>query len=283
MALSRMVGFDVTPRMPSSETSFAKPAAGEQRAGEVVVPGALAEVVEAGDRAGHRVSPVVRAAQRARRRDVLGGEAELFEHDLTGRRRTEVVDADDVVGVALPAEASRPPRPRASARRRAAPSRGSSSAARRRGPTTGIDTTRTDESVGSERRAAPTHTDTSDPVPIEHEVEARRRLRRPACTRRWARRRPRARAVPSRTGIFWRVRRSAVGPGAVDVDPPRLRDLVGVGGSDHAQAGHRPHRRELLDRLVRRAVLAETRPSRGSTRTASLYCESAASRTAGRM
>ena len=45
---------------------------------------------------------------------------------------------------------------------------------------------------------------------------------------------------------------------AVDVDPPRLRGLVGVGRADHPEPGHRPHRREVLDRLVRRAVLAET-------------------------
>ena len=44
---------------------------------------------------------------------------------------------------------------------------------------------------------------------------------------------------------------------AVDGDAPRLRRLVGVGRADHAQLRHGPHRRELLDRLVGRAVLAE--------------------------
>ncbi len=39
--------------------------------------------------------------------------------------------------------------------------------------------------------------------------------------------------------------------------PPRLCDLVGVGRADDAQPGHRPQRRELLDRLVRGAVFAE--------------------------
>ena len=44
---------------------------------------------------------------------------------------------------------------------------------------------------------------------------------------------------------------------AVDRHPPGLGDLVGVGGADHVEAGDRPQRGELLDRLVGRAVLAE--------------------------
>ena len=47
---------------------------------------------------------------------------------------------------------------------------------------------------------------------------------------------------------------------------PRLRGLVGVGRADDGQARHRPQRGEVLDRLVRRAVLAEADASRGSTR-----------------
>ena len=45
--------------------------------------------------------------------------------------------------------------------------------------------------------------------------------------------------------------------GAVEVHAPRGGDLVGVGGPDHTQPGHRAQRRELLDRLVRRAVFAD--------------------------
>ena len=39
--------------------------------------------------------------------------------------------------------------------------------------------------------------------------------------------------------------------------PPRLRGLRGVPGPDHRKVRHRPQRHQLLDRLVRRAVLAE--------------------------
>ena len=38
---------------------------------------------------------------------------------------------------------------------------------------------------------------------------------------------------------------------------PGLGDLVRVRRAEHEQSGHRPQRRELLDRLVRRAVLAD--------------------------
>ena len=50
---------------------------------------------------------------------------------------------------------------------------------------------------------------------------------------------------------------NAVGPVAVEVHAPRGRDLVGVGGTDHPEPRHRAQRRELLDRLVGRAVLAD--------------------------
>ena len=42
-----------------------------------------------------------------------------------------------------------------------------------------------------------------------------------------------------------------------DDDPPRGGDLIGVGRADQAQAGHGPQRRQLLDGLVRGAVLAD--------------------------
>ena len=40
-------------------------------------------------------------------------------------------------------------------------------------------------------------------------------------------------------------------------DLPRLDHFVGVGGAEHDQAGDRPQRRQLLDRLVGRSVLAD--------------------------
>ena len=47
------------------------------------------------------------------------------------------------------------------------------------------------------------------------------------------------------------------GPVAVDGEPPRCRGLVGVRRAYDAQARHCPQGCELLDGLVRRAVLAE--------------------------
>ena len=101
-----MVGFDVTPAdAVDLDELLASPPPVSSGSGEVVVPRALPEVVQPGDRAltAHEVAPF--SDQRAcARRDVLGGEAELRQGDGPGRRRTEVVDAHDVVGVALPAE-----------------------------------------------------------------------------------------------------------------------------------------------------------------------------------
>ncbi len=46
-------------------------------------------------------------------------------------------------------------------------------------------------------------------------------------------------------------------PVAFDRDPPGPDDLVAVGRAQHGQAGHRPQRGEVLDRLVGRSVLTE--------------------------
>ncbi len=62
----------------------------------------------------------------------------------------------------------------------------------------------------------------------------------------------------SSTGAPWRESSSATGPsGAFQRDPPGLDGLVGVGRADHPEVGDRAQRRVVLDRLVRRAVLAE--------------------------
>ena len=59
-------------------------------------------------------------------------------------------------------------------------------------------------------------------------------------------------------GTSWRVSTSATGRGCrLHRHPPGLGDLVRVAGPDHVEAGHRPQRGELLDRLVGRPVLAE--------------------------
>ena len=53
------------------------------------------------------------------------------------------------------------------------------------------------------------------------------------------------------------TRMSALGPSLSRCTRHASRGLVRVGGADHPDAGHRAHRRELLDGLVRRAVLAD--------------------------
>src|SRR5262245_56133503 len=103
MALSRMVGFDVTPRMPSTSTSFCSPPPDSSGRARLSYQGlcpksfrrAIADVMS------HSSVLDQRAGARG---DVLGGEAEFLHRDRTGCRRAEVVDPDDVVGVPLPPE-----------------------------------------------------------------------------------------------------------------------------------------------------------------------------------
>ena len=58
---------------------------------------------------------------------------------------------------------------------------------------------------------------------------------------------------------------SATGPAvALERDPPGHRRLVRVAGPDVPEVRDRPQRHVVLDRLVRRAVLADGRPSRAS-------------------
>ena len=64
------------------------------------------------------MAPPFEIRARARAGDVVGREAELLEHDLARRAGPEVVDAQRVVGVAVPAEGGRRPRPTASGSRR---------------------------------------------------------------------------------------------------------------------------------------------------------------------
>ena len=83
----------------------------------------------------------------------------------------------------------------------------------------------------------------------------RRSTRRPARSRPW--RHPSA-DVPSSTGRFCRRQREAGRTvRALQRRLPRVRGLVGVAGAHHREAGDRAQRREVLDRLVSRAVLAE--------------------------
>ena len=149
---------------------------------------------------------------RARRR-VLRGDAELAQHDLARRRRAEAVDAHDVVGVALPAEAHAGlDRERRHAGRQHVDAVRRSDCCSNRSHD-GIDTTRTDDALRVAeqlaRRDAHLHLGAGAD---EHEVEVGRRLRRRARTRRAGTPTGARSAVPSSTGTFWRVRISAVGP-----------------------------------------------------------------------
>ena len=61
------------------------------------------------------------------------------------------------------------------------------------------------------------------------------------------------------TGRFWRVSTRATGPPlCVEGEPPGFDGLVGVGRAHDGEVGRGPQDGELLDRLVRGAVFAET-------------------------
>ena len=165
-----MVGLDVMPRTPSS-SHFGQLAAVDPVAAQVVEPGALpadgVEVLESGHRdnslrrcrlslvlAAHRARASAGAPRQQRAGpldDVVRREAELLHDDVPGRRGAEVVDADGVVGVALPPEAWRRPRCSGPARPPGTRWRGSRRAAARSGPSSGTDTTRARTPVGAER------------------------------------------------------------------------------------------------------------------------------------
>src|SRR5437868_4132365 len=103
MALSRMVGFEVTPRMPSTSTSFFKPppvSSGRARLSyQGLWPKSFSRAIA--EDMSHSSVLDQRAGARGH---VFGGEAELLQRHGTRCRRAEVVDADDDVGVALPPE-----------------------------------------------------------------------------------------------------------------------------------------------------------------------------------
>src|SRR5215475_6265459 len=103
MALSRMVGFDVTPRMPSTSTSCFRPppvSSGRARLSyQGLWPNSFSRAIALA--MSHSSVLDQRAGARG---DMLRGEAELLHCHRSRCGRAEVVDADDVVGVALPAE-----------------------------------------------------------------------------------------------------------------------------------------------------------------------------------
>ena len=89
-------------------------------------------------------------------------------------------------------------------------------------------------------------------------LAARRPRRRPARRRPWPGPTPGRFRARSSVGSAWRVSTRQAGSCLSCSDhAPGLDDLVGVGRAEHDQARDRAQRRQLLDRLVGRAVLAD--------------------------
>ena len=198
---------------------------------------------------------------------VLNGESELAHRHVPGRGRPEVVDADRVVGVALPPERRR----RLDGERQHARwqhlgllvvgqrcEQLPATASRRPG--------RQRPSAAS-CSAAPTQSCTSEPVPISTSSGPSAPS---SSTRTYA---PRATPCRARSAVFVQHRHVLAAEHdrgravVVEVDAPCLGGLVRVGRPDHPEARHRADRGELLDRLVRRPVLADAdrvvRPDEG--------------------
>src|SRR5262245_9827973 len=99
-----MVGFDVTPLMPSSDTSVARPPpvrSGRARLSyQGLCPKSFSRAIALA--MGAPRSSVSLQQRACARYDVVGIDAELVEHGRTRCRRAEPVDADRVVDVALP-------------------------------------------------------------------------------------------------------------------------------------------------------------------------------------
>src|SRR5437762_12535442 len=105
MAFSKIVGFDVTPRMPCSSTSRRRPPRANARVRlsfQGLWPNPTSREIGL-----DTVLLLVRLAEQRERvlGHVLRCEPELTEDDVAGRRRAEVVDRHHVVGIALPSEA----------------------------------------------------------------------------------------------------------------------------------------------------------------------------------
>ena len=189
--------------------------------------------------------------------DVVGGEPELGQDDRRRARTRRTCRSRPSRRRSGPSRTTPRPRPPASGR----PAAGRPPGTRRPGPRTTPSTAARRPSPGRLARraaaAASTQTWTSLPVPIRTTSGA------PASPSSTSTYPPRAKpsgarsAVSARTGIVLPGQDQRGRLVAVHGHPPGLRGLVGVGRPDHLEAGHRPQRRQLLDRLVGRAVLAE--------------------------
>ena len=106
---------------------------------------------------------------------------------------------------------------------------------------------------------------TSLPVPTRTTSGRAARPRRPARSRRGPRPSGARSAVSASTGMPWRVSTRAVGPVAVDGQPPGLGALVGVGRPHHRQARAWPAGRPGARWAGGSGRPRPGRPSRGST------------------
>ena len=181
---------------------------------------------------------------------------------LVRRRRAEPLDAEHdavVADPAVPATSDAPPRSRRASRPAAAPTSRYSRRLRAR--------TARGSACSPRARATPSPSSFFCASSIERDLRAARHqhdfaARRPA--RRPARRRPSPRPPPTRTSSrsmkpsFWRVSTSATGP-FLCLSATRHASAVSVASAGRitVKSGNRAQRRQLLDRLVRRSVLAE--------------------------
>ena len=192
--------------------------------------------------------------------DGLAGEPEVLVEDLRGRGGAEALHRRRRRRGRRPSGASRsgwPPRrrrgrgPRAAGRRRGRPASCSANRSRH-----GIETSRTRMPSASSSFAASLAMWTSEPVAIRISSASPPSVSRSTYA-------PRSiassgTAAGSHTGRPWRRERERRRPvGLAQRVAPRERGLVEAGRADDVEVRRRAQRDELLDRLVRRAVLAD--------------------------
>ena len=265
MALAKMVGLEVTPRMPLATRPARVPSWSQSRrrlSSQGLWPCSVVEVVERGHGSFRRCGAVGQAgaaptpAVGGPGGDVLGGEAELVHGHLARGRGPEVVDAHRGVGVAVPAEGA------GRLDGQAGHPGGQHlvpvvvGLARRTGPRTGSDTTRAAMPVGGQQvGGGQAQLDLAAGADQDHLGRPVRGLAQDVAAPGHAVGGPLGRLGQDRELLSGQDQGG--GPVAVDGDPPGLGRLVGVGRPDHPQVGHGPHRGQLLDGLVGGTVLAQ--------------------------
>ena len=166
-----------------------------------------------------------------------------------GRRRAEAVDRDVRLRVARPAERDARLDGDRRAGRAAGPRSGRPRPASSKSSQLGIETTRAFTPSAASASCAATATSTSPPVATIAASSPARRTYAPRAT-------PGPRAL-EHGQVLPRQREDGRAVEVLEDHAPRLGGLGGVAGAQHGQAGDRPQGHEVLDGLVRRAVLAE--------------------------